>query len=155
LANVFPSLTRNRQLIAVELQGHGRTRDIERQFSFQQDAEDVVGLLKHLQIGQADFFGESFGGIIAMQIAIRHPKLVRRVVTYGSPFGTLQESSRHESLAQLVTLTADHPSVQYQRESYQRVTADPAQWSTVFAKSVARQVNGFSQEDLKSIKARL
>jgi pimeloyl-ACP methyl ester carboxylesterase len=150
LANVFPSLSRNRQLIAVETQGHGR---IDRPLTFEHEAEDIVAPLKHLRIERADFFGESFGGISAIQIAIRYPKLVRRVVTYGSPFGTYQVSFRQESLAQLMTLTRDHRSVQYQRERYQRVAADPAQWSTLFAKSASRQLRGFSLDDLKAIQA--
>src|SRR6266700_231197 len=69
LRNVFPSLVRNRQLIALDLRGHGRTADIDRPLTFEQHAEDVVALLKHLRIGNADFFGESFGGIVAMLIA--------------------------------------------------------------------------------------
>ncbi len=77
LADVFPSLTRNRQPIAVELQGHGGTADIDRPLSFEQEAEDVIALLKHLQIDQADFFGESRGGITAILIAIRHPELTK------------------------------------------------------------------------------
>ncbi|HEX2712708.1 MAG TPA: alpha/beta hydrolase [Candidatus Acidoferrales bacterium] len=153
LANVFPSLTRNRQLIAVEAQGHGRTADIDRPFTSEQEAEDVVALLKQLQIDRADFFGESYSGITAVLIALRYPELVRRVVTYGSPFGTLEESYHRESLEQLMTLTPDHRSVQYQRECYQRVAADPTQWATLFAKSTRRQWRGFSREELKSIKA--
>ncbi len=153
LANVFPSLTRNRQLIAVEAQGHGRTSDIERPLSFEQEAEDVITLLKHLQIDQADFFGESFGGITAMLIAIRRPELVRRVVTYGSPFGKFEDAYPLESLGQLMTLTADHRSVQYQRECYQRVAADPKKWLTLFAKFTTRQWKGFSRDELKSVKA--
>lgn len=153
LANVFPSLTRNRRLIAVEAQGHGRTADIDRPLTFEQEAEDIVALLKYLHIERADFFGESFGGITAIQIAIRYPKLVRRVVTYASPFGSYQVSYRQESLAQLVTLTPDHRSVQYQRECYQKVAVDPAHWPTIFAKSTSRQLRGFSLEDLKAIQA--
>lgn len=153
LANVFPSLTRNRQLIAVEAQGHGRTADIDRPLTFEQEAEDLVALLKHLRIDRADFFGESFGGITAILIAIRYPELVRRLVTYASPFSTYEDSYDRESLGQLVTLTPDHHSVQYQRECYQKVAADPSYWSTLFAKSMSRELKGFAREELKSIKA--
>ncbi len=152
LANVFPSLTRNRQLIAVEIQGHGRTADIDRPLSFEQEAEDVVALLKHLNIDHADFFGESFGGVTAVQIALRHPELARRVATYATPFGPFTEAYRQESLAELMTLTADHRSVQYQRESYQRVAADPKRFTALFAKATGRQWNGFPREQLKSLK---
>jgi len=66
LANVFPQLSRNRQLIAVELQGHGRTTGIDRSLRYEQEADDVAALVKHLQIEQADFFGESNGEIVAV-----------------------------------------------------------------------------------------
>ena len=82
LANVFPQLVRHRQLIAVELQGHGRTADIDRPLTFEQHADDVAALLKHLQIEQADFFGVCSGGIVAVMMAVRHPDLVGRVATY-------------------------------------------------------------------------
>ena len=71
LANVFPQLVRHRQLIAVELQGHGRTADIDRPLTFEQHADDVAALLKHLQIEQADFFGVCSGGIVAVMMAVR------------------------------------------------------------------------------------
>lgn len=144
LANVFPSLTRNRQLIAVELQGHGRTPDIDRPLTFAQHADDVAALLKHLQIEQADFFGESFGGTVAVMMAIRHPELVRRVATYASPFGNFGAA---------VGLTPDHYSVQFQRESYEQVAPDPTQWPTLFAKVQKTEWQGFSHDLLKSIKA--
>ncbi len=99
LANVFPSLTRNRQLIAFEFEGHGHTADIGRPLSFEQEAEDVASLLKYLEISQADFFGESFGGIVAVQTVVRHPEMVRRVATYGSALGKIEEVTRQESLA--------------------------------------------------------
>lgn len=77
----LPLLAASRQVIAYEQQGHGRTTDIpDRPFSFEQSADDAAALLKHLNIKQADFFGFSNGGSIAMQVAIRHPSLVRKLV---------------------------------------------------------------------------
>jgi pimeloyl-ACP methyl ester carboxylesterase len=153
LANVFPSLTRNRQLIAVELQGHGRSADIERPITFEQHADDVAALLKHLGIGQADFFGESFGGTVAISIAVRHPELVRRVAIYGSILARFDEVIQPSSLAEFMTLTPDHRSVQFERENYERVAPDPTQWTTLFAKSSRVVWNGFSRDELKSIEA--
>jgi pimeloyl-ACP methyl ester carboxylesterase len=151
LANVFPSLVRNRQLIAMELQGHGRTADIDRPMSFEQDADDVAALLKHLRIERADFFGESFGGIVALLMAVRHPELVRRVALYAAALGKFQEVTRPESLAEFMTLTPEHSSIQFQREDYERVAPDPAQWPTLFTKTTRRVWNGFSHEELSSI----
>src|SRR6202000_574891 len=72
--NSFPALVRRHSVLAVDLQRHGRTADVpERPITFEQHAKDVVGLLKHLGISKADFFGESFGGVIATMIAVRYP----------------------------------------------------------------------------------
>src|ERR1700731_1247942 len=85
--NPYPALVQSHTVITVDLQGHGRTADIaERPLSIEQYAEDVVGLLKYLGISRADFFGESYGGNAAAMIAVRHPELVGRVVTYAATF---------------------------------------------------------------------
>lgn len=80
------ALSRGRRLIAVELQGHGRTADVDRPLSHQAMADDVVGLMRHLGIGRADVMGLSLGGSVALQVAIRHPDLVRRLVIVSAPF---------------------------------------------------------------------
>jgi pimeloyl-ACP methyl ester carboxylesterase len=74
---VVHSFAKERQVIAVELQGHGHTPDIKRPETFEQDADDVSALLKYLKIENADFFGFSNGGNTTIQIAIRYPNLVR------------------------------------------------------------------------------
>src|SRR5262245_59885004 len=87
----LPALVQSHSVITVDLQGHGHTADIpERLITFEQHANDVVGLLTYLGISKADFFGESFGGVIATMIAVRYPELVRRVATYAATFGAPQ-----------------------------------------------------------------
>jgi pimeloyl-ACP methyl ester carboxylesterase len=77
----LPDLARNRQLIAVEQPGYGHTADIaDRPFSFEQSADDTAALLDYLHFRQADLFGFSNGGTIALQVAIRHPQVVRKLV---------------------------------------------------------------------------
>ncbi|MGH7792169.1 MAG: alpha/beta fold hydrolase, partial [Thermodesulfobacteriota bacterium] len=84
---VLPSLAKTRQVIAFEQQGHGHTADIaDRPFGFEQSADDTVGLLQHLKVEKADFFGFSNGGNIALQIAIRHPRRVRKLVVASAMF---------------------------------------------------------------------
>lgn len=78
--HIIPLLAKNRKVIVTEMQGHGRTRDIARQISFEGMADDVSGLLKHLKIDSADILGYSMGGGIAFQVAVRHPQQVRRLV---------------------------------------------------------------------------
>ena len=82
-SGLVPRLTPNRQWIAMDLQGHGRTADIDRPMTCEQHADDIAALLKQLKIERADFFGDSFGGTIAVMMAVRHPELVRRVVSHG------------------------------------------------------------------------
>lgn len=73
-------LAKTRKVIAVEMQGHGRTADIKRDITFENLADDVAVLLDHLKIERADIVGYSLGGGVAMQLAIRHPEKVRKVV---------------------------------------------------------------------------
>lgn len=82
---VIDKLAEDRQVIAMELQAHGHTPDIpDRPTSFEQDADDVAGLLAHLKITKADLFGFSNGGNTAMQVAIRHPEVVNKLVIASS-----------------------------------------------------------------------
>jgi pimeloyl-ACP methyl ester carboxylesterase len=79
-------LSKTRKVIAVEMQGHGRTADIKRDFSYENLADDVAALLDYLKIPSADLIGYSKGGGVAMQCAIRHPKKVRKVVSISAVF---------------------------------------------------------------------
>jgi pimeloyl-ACP methyl ester carboxylesterase len=81
---VMPAFAQNHQVIGVDLQAHGRTPDRGVPTSFEQDADDVAALLKHLNIKQGDIFGFSNGGNTAMQVAIRHPELVHKIVIASS-----------------------------------------------------------------------
>lgn len=145
-ANVFPSLIGNRQLIAVELQGHGRSTDIDRPLTFEQEADDIAALLKYLEIEQADFFGESSaGGIVAVMMAVRHPELVGRVASYAANFGSLTVGGGN--------IPPDAYPFQFPREGYERVAPDPTHWPELFAKVRGMKWQGFSQDELRSIKA--
>lgn len=77
---VLHSFAETHKVIAVELQAHGRTADRDKQLSFEQDADDVASLLKHLNIDKADVFGFSNGASTTLQLAIRHPELVNKII---------------------------------------------------------------------------
>ena len=79
------ALAATRQVIAVHLQGHGRTADIDRPLSYELMADDISAMLKYLKISQADILGYSLGGCVALQTAIRHPEVVRKLVIISSP----------------------------------------------------------------------
>jgi pimeloyl-ACP methyl ester carboxylesterase len=77
---LLPGLSANRQVVAFDLQGHGRTADIERPMSMEAMADDVAAALGQLGISQADVFGYSMGAGVAMRLAIHHPEVVRKLV---------------------------------------------------------------------------
>ena len=78
-------LAKTRKVIAVEMQGHGRTADIKRDITYENLADDVAGLLDYLKIPSADIIGYSLGGGTAMECAIRHPEKVQKVVSISAP----------------------------------------------------------------------
>jgi pimeloyl-ACP methyl ester carboxylesterase len=150
----FPALVRSHSVITVDFQGHGRTSDIpERPITLEQNAKDVVGLLKYLGIPKADFFGESYGGVLATMLALRYPELVGRVATYGATFGPPQIALNLEMLRTSVAPTPDSRGIQFQRENYKKVASDPEYWPKFWGKVCGIQWGGFSNKELASIKA--
>lgn len=83
---LLPSLAEKRQVIAVDLQGHGRTADIDRPLRSDLMAEDIAALIHHLGLARADVMGYSMGGSVALRMAIQHPELVDRLVLMSIPF---------------------------------------------------------------------
>ena len=151
--NRYPALVQSHTVITVDLQGHGRTADIpERPLSIEQYAKDVVGLLKYLGISKADFFGESYGGNAAAMIAIRYPEVVGRVVTYAATFGPPQLALNPQTTHLDHPPTADSSNIQFQRENYKKVAPDPNRWPKIFDKLGSIPWEGFSNEELASIK---
>lgn len=78
-------LAKTHQVIAVHLQGHGHTPDIDRPLRREFLADDVAALLGLLEIVQADVMGYSMGAAVALHLAFRHPALVRRLVLVSTP----------------------------------------------------------------------
>jgi len=85
-SGMIPELAKKYKVITFELQGHGRTADIERPYSFAGFADDVAGLLKHLNIEKADVVGYSLGATIALETAIKYPAMVNRLVFISSTY---------------------------------------------------------------------
>ena len=77
---IIPTLAKTHRVIAVEMQAHGHTADIDRPLSFEQDADDIAALLKHLKIPKANIFGFSNGASTTLQVAIRHPQMVNKII---------------------------------------------------------------------------
>jgi pimeloyl-ACP methyl ester carboxylesterase len=133
--NLLPGLAKTRQVIAFELQGHGRTADIDRPLSMEQMADDVVAALEHLGIGQADFFGYSMGAAVCLRLAIQHPDAVRKLV-FASATYTLD--GIHPGLMDVLAQMAPemmHGSPWH--DEYMRLAPRPEDFNTLFAKKTA------------------
>jgi len=104
-SQLLPPLAETRQVIGVELQAHGHTADIDRPLSYEWMADDVAALIEHLGIDKADIFGYSLGGGVALQTAIRHPQVVRKLVVASAAFK--REGWYPEVLAGMDAMTAD------------------------------------------------
>jgi pimeloyl-ACP methyl ester carboxylesterase len=151
----FPELTKTWRVIQVDLQGHGRTADIDRPLSFDQHAKDIVTLMDHLSIERANFFGWSYGGLISTLIALRHPERAGRIATFGSLFGTPQQGIRPEMIGAMAGDSPDGPAHAYARAQYDRVAPDPAHWPVFWKKLIDLAPEGFSEQQLKSLNNRV
>jgi pimeloyl-ACP methyl ester carboxylesterase len=137
--HVLPLLARDREVIAVEQQGYGHTADVAgRPFAFEQSADDTAALLESLHIDPADLFGFSNGGTIALQVAIRHPRFVRKLVVAsaffkregGDPqFWDIFSNPKLESMPKEL------------RDAYLEVAPHPEDLQALFDKSVERMRN--------------
>jgi pimeloyl-ACP methyl ester carboxylesterase len=151
---LLPTLTKNHQVIAIELQGHGHTNDIDRPLTFDQMADDAAALLRQLKIKDADFFGYSLGGTVALGVAIRHPELVRKLSFYGSCAGSMKDTYDPEVYKQFQSLGPDFaPPVL--KEPYDRMAPDPKRWPVLVTKikELEKIFKGYSAADLKAIRA--
>src|SRR5262245_58430492 len=102
---LLPGLAASRQVIAPEQQAHGRTADIDRPITYEQMADDTAGLLRHLGIDNADVVGYSMGGATGLQMAIRHPELVRRLVVASAGFSS--DSMHASAIEMFPTITPE------------------------------------------------
>ena len=150
---LIPELSKNREVIAVELQGHGRTADIDRPFSFESMADDVAALLKYLKIDSADIFGYSMGGCVALQLAIRHPELVRKLIIASAVYK--YDGWTPETRAILPNITPQVFENTPIKTEYDRLAPDPKHW-TEFVNKMKQFIStpyDFGAEKIKAIKS--
>jgi pimeloyl-ACP methyl ester carboxylesterase len=151
--DVLPSLAKTRQVIAVEQQAHGRTADIDRPFSYEQMADDTVALLQQIGIEDADIFGYSMGGGIALQIAMEHPELVRKLVVAAAAYSN--EGVYPEVLDGIENLKPEDMAGSPWQAAYAGVAPNPENWPTLLAKvqGLDREFEGWPSEAISSIEA--
>lgn len=129
---LLPGLAADRTVIAVETQGHGRTADIDRPITYEHMADDVAVFLDHLGIGQADILGYSMGGSTALQVTIRHPEVVRKLVLISTYFNS--GGYYPEILADIAGYTPDVFAGTPIVTEYERLSPRPEDFPILFEK---------------------
>ncbi|MEO6541883.1 MAG: alpha/beta hydrolase [Ferruginibacter sp.] len=149
---ILPMLAKHRQIIAAELQAHGHTNDRDADLSFAQDADDVAMLLSILKIPKADILGFSNGGQTAIEIAIRHPQLVNKIILASTLYKRSAAVPQFWEGFDNATLN-DMPQVL--REGFLIANNDPAALQNMFNRDVQRMkaFKDWEDEQLRSIKA--
>jgi pimeloyl-ACP methyl ester carboxylesterase len=140
---VLPALAAGRQVIAAELQGHGRTADIDRDITVAGLAGDVAALLGHLSAGhgapggQADVLGFSLGGEVALQLALDCPDRVGRVILVSAGYAPDGFHAEISDPAQHATSTRMPTAEDFRqwREAYERLAPDPGHFDAFAAKN--------------------
>lgn len=152
LGTLLPALAQNRQVIAVELEGHGRTADLDRPLSYDQMAEDVAGLIRQLGIKQADLFGFSLGGLIALRLTVRYPELVRKLVLVSAIYSN--EGYYPATMAGWPTMSAEAFAGSPAEQLYTQVAPNPAHWPVFIdkIKHTMMSFKGWPASDIQSIK---
>jgi pimeloyl-ACP methyl ester carboxylesterase len=150
---ILTTLAENHRVLAVELQGHGHTADItDRPLGYEQMADDVAALMEHLGIASADLVGYSMGGTTGLQLAIRHPDLVRKLVAVSPNYRS--DGYYPELLAGLQQMTPEIFVGTPEQEAYLRHAPRPEDFPVLVAKQkVLPQDFAFSDEDVASIAA--
>jgi pimeloyl-ACP methyl ester carboxylesterase len=145
--------SKTRKVIAVEMQGHGRTADINRDLSYENLSDDVAALLDYLKIPSADIIGYSLGGGVAMQCAIRHPEKVRKVVSISAVIR--RDGWVKEGADALPKLTAEAFKGSPIEADYKRLSPTPNEFPD-FVKHVVAMVSkpyDFGADNFKATKA--
>jgi pimeloyl-ACP methyl ester carboxylesterase len=150
---IVPGLAETRQVIAVEQQGHGRTADADRPLSYEQMADDTAALVRHLEIDEADFFGYSMGGGIALQLAIRHPELVRRLVVASTTFSS--DGMPTEALEMFPSISPELFAGSPIEAEYLRIAPNPGDFPKLVEKMKQLDETPFAwpEEDVRAIAA--
>jgi pimeloyl-ACP methyl ester carboxylesterase len=134
-AGILPALSAKRQVIAADLQAHGRTADMDRPLTFAAMASDIAGLLKHLGIAKADVMGYSLGGGVAAHVAFAYPEAVRKLVIVSTAFskdGWYPEINA--GMSQIGAAAAEPMKQTPMYQMYASIAPRPQDWPVLLAK---------------------
>jgi len=140
-----------RQVIAIEQQAHGRTADANRPITYEGMADDTAGVMAHLGIEQADVMGYSMGGGIALQLALRHPARVRKLVIASA--GYRYDAMPPEAIAMFPSITPEMFKGSPMEEAYLRLAPDPDGFPTLVEKLTTLDTTDFAwpEDDIRAL----
>jgi pimeloyl-ACP methyl ester carboxylesterase len=147
----LPGLAESRRVIVPEMQAHGRTADIDRPITYEGMADDVAVFLEHLEIEEADAFGFSMGGGVALQLAIRHPGSVRRLVVASASYTS--DGMQPELHEMIPTITPETFAGSPMEAAYQELAPNPEDFPTLVEKLKRLDMTPFAwpAEDIRGI----
>jgi pimeloyl-ACP methyl ester carboxylesterase len=151
---ILPVLTQTRQVVTVDLQGHGRTADVDRPITLESMADDIAALIEHLDLDRPDLVGYSLGGGVALQVAAKHPDSIARLVLTSvyirsdalDPAIAAQQAQVNSAAAEFMTGTPPY-------EVYQRVAPHPENFPGLLDKLGAWMANEFDYtEEIRGLR---
>ncbi len=149
---ILPVLSKTHRVIAVEMQAHGHTADIDRPLSFEQDADDVAELLKQLHIDKADIFGFSNGASTTFQIAIRHSHLVNKIIVASTFY---KKDGAQTGFWDMMKNATFEGMPQAYKDAFLEINPDTVALHRMYERDVTRMqtFTDIREEDIKSITA--
>lgn len=148
---VIDDLAKSQQVIAVEMQAHGHTADIDRPLSFEQDADDIAELLKQLHIDKASIFGFSNGASTTLQFAIRHPEMTNKIIVASTFY---KKSGAPDWFWSMMSNASFETMPQPYKDEYLKINADANALHQMYERDVTRMqaFPDISEDQIKSIK---
>jgi pimeloyl-ACP methyl ester carboxylesterase len=144
MGDLVPALARTHQVIGVEFQAHGHTVDIDRAFSYEQFADDAATVLEHLGVERADVYGYSLGGGVALQVGLRHPNRVRKLVIASA--SSSSDGMYPQVLGGIENITPEMFDGTPWRDAYDRTAPNPSAFPALVEKLKQLDLTPFDWE---------
>jgi pimeloyl-ACP methyl ester carboxylesterase len=149
---VLPEFAKTHKVIAVEMQAHGHTADIDRPLSFEQDADDIAALLTYLKIEKANIFGFSNGASTTLQFAIRHPEMTNKLIVASTFY---KKAGAPDWFWDMMSKPTFEGMPQPYKDEFLKINPDTSALYQMYERDVARMQSfpDISEDEMKSIKA--
>jgi pimeloyl-ACP methyl ester carboxylesterase len=151
MGGIIPRLAKTHRVYALELQGHGRTTDIARPITYQNLADDVAAFMDSLRIPRADVFGYSMGAIAGLQLAIRHPAKVNKLISASGAYDL--RGWQPEFTAVIPQMTVEMITAMPFAKEYPKLAANPNGFPELARKLIALEKEPMAWEaEVKALK---